>query len=154
MAEVKTSSSGRRYVDIDEVIQRRLANDKEKPPEQEEWPPNRVWLPTGTAELAAVSPELKNVKGDWWARESSVAVPDRANPLAERVAELEQAMREVLSGFPPKEMIDELDDDLRSGRRPWPMKAPTMATVRRWHELLEPEGTKGWPLSMLRFRRG
>lgn len=46
-------------------------NESPAPPEQP-WPPTRVWLPAGSAELAAVSPELQNVEGAWWVREDSV----------------------------------------------------------------------------------
>lgn len=48
-------------------------------PPEGEWPPNRVWLPVGVVELAAVSPELENVEGAWWVREN--AAPSGWQPI-------------------------------------------------------------------------
>lgn len=51
---------------------------------EREWPANRVWLPDGVIALAAVSPELENVEGDWWVRESAdLARTDDAGRVAD-----------------------------------------------------------------------
>jgi hypothetical protein len=50
-----------------------MKSEKEQEAPEQPWPPVRIWLPRGSAELAAVSPELQNVEGAWWVREADAA---------------------------------------------------------------------------------
>lgn len=93
--------------------------------------PQTLVTQVSKAQAEAIKESLSRVGAE-------VELRDGFDRALDRVSSITQAYNEMLALFLPEEkyitVLDDLDDDDKSGRRPWPMvaKAPTIADVRRW----------------------